>query len=118
MRRHAAPTVDALLEEVLDDAVKTAAIAIARTLAQRTAEQLEIGVRREVAKVGRGAAPRWAARRPRAALRRWAADRRARRVPTFVIELTGLATKKEIVARFGEGVVFEKGKPAPKPAKG
>ena len=117
MRRHAAPTVDAVLEEALDDAVETAAIAIARTLAQRTAEQLEIGVRRAVAKVGRGAL-RPGTRRPRAALRRWAADRRARRVPTFVIELTGLATKKEIVARFGEGVIFEKGKPAPKPAKG
>jgi hypothetical protein len=45
---------------------------------------------------------------------RWVADRRARRVPTFVIELTGLETKKQIVAKYGENVAFEKGKPAPK----
>jgi hypothetical protein len=49
---------------------------------------------------------------------RWIADRRARRVPTFVIEMTGgLDTKKKIVARFGENAVFEKGKPLPRPAK-
>jgi hypothetical protein len=36
-------------------------------------------------------------------------------VPTFVIELTaGLDTKKKIVAKYGDGAVFEKGKPAPK----
>ena len=48
-------------------------------------------------------------------LTRWAADRRARRVPKFVIEMTnGLETKKKIVAKFGEGAVFEKGKSLPK----
>ena len=44
---------------------------------------------------------------------KWTANPRARRVPTFVIEATGLKTKKEIVAKFGEGEVFEKGKPLP-----
>jgi hypothetical protein len=34
-------------------------------------------------------------------------------VPTFVIEATGLDTKKKIVAKFGEDAVFEKGKPVP-----
>jgi hypothetical protein len=29
--------------------------------------------------------------------------------------MTGLKTKKQVVAKFGDGVVFEKGKPAPKP---
>jgi hypothetical protein len=29
----------------------------------------------------------------------------------------GLDTKKRIVAKYGENVVFEKGKPAPKPAR-
>ena len=56
-------------------------------------------------------------RRPRAReeITKWVADRRARRVPTFVIELAGgLDTKKKIVAKYGPGVVFEKGKPAPK----
>jgi hypothetical protein len=48
---------------------------------------------------------------------RWVADRRARRVPKFVIEATGLDTKKKIVAKFGEGASFERGKPLPR-AKG
>jgi hypothetical protein len=47
----------------------------------------------------------------------WAADRRARRVPTFVIEATGLDTKKKIVAQFGEGATFVRGKPLPAPRK-
>jgi hypothetical protein len=38
---------------------------------------------------------------------------RARRVPNFVIDATGLDTKKKIVAKFGEGAAFEKGKPLP-----
>ena len=46
------------------------------------------------------------------------ADKRARRVPTFVIEMTGgMDTKKRIVAKFGENATFEKGKPLPKAAK-
>ena len=58
------------------------------------------------------------AARPRARreLSTWIADRRARRVPNFVIEMTsGLDTKKKIVARFGENARFEKGKPPPLP---
>jgi hypothetical protein len=43
------------------------------------------------------------------------ADERPRRVPNFVIEATGLDTKKKIVAKYGEGVRFEAGKPPPKP---
>ena len=46
---------------------------------------------------------------------RWVPDIHARRVPTFVIEMTGLDTKKAIVARYGDSAVFELGKPAPKP---
>jgi hypothetical protein len=45
----------------------------------------------------------------------WTADRRARRVPTFVIAATGLDTKKKIVAKFGENATFTKGKPLPSP---
>jgi hypothetical protein len=52
-------------------------------------------------------------RRTRGEMRHWTADKRARRVPTFVIDATGLDTKKEIVARFGENAAFEKGKPLP-----
>jgi hypothetical protein len=79
-------------------------------------EQLSVAAKR-----GGGHAParRAAVRRPRRVeLTKWVADRGARRVPTFVIELTGgLDTKKKIVAKFGENVVFEKGRPLPKPAK-
>jgi hypothetical protein len=44
---------------------------------------------------------------------RWVADNRARRVPNFVIEATGLDTKKKILATFGANAAFEKGKPIP-----
>jgi hypothetical protein len=70
------------------------------------------------------AAPVRAARRnvavPRAGeITRWVADNRARRVPTFVIEATGLDTKKQIVARYGANSAFAKGKSLPhaKPAQ-
>jgi hypothetical protein len=44
----------------------------------------------------------------------WVADTRARRVPTWVIQMTsGLDTKKKIVARFGPDARFENGKPLP-----
>jgi hypothetical protein len=41
---------------------------------------------------------------------RWVVDRHARRVPTFVIETTGLKTKAKIVAspKYGFGAVFDK----------
>ncbi len=48
---------------------------------------------------------------------RWVADGNARRVPKFVIEATGLDTKKKIVARYGPGVVFEKGGALPRPLR-
>jgi hypothetical protein len=44
---------------------------------------------------------------------RWVADNRARRVPNFVIEATGLDTKKKIVAKYGANAAFGKGKPLP-----
>lgn len=58
-----------------------------------------------------------AARSPRPAeITAWTTDRRARRVPNFVIEMTGLDTKKKIVAKFGENVTFRRGQALP-PAK-
>jgi hypothetical protein len=63
------------------------------------------------ARKARSAAPR---KRFRGEMTRWVADKRARRVPLFVIEATGLDTKKKIVKRFGENASFEKGKPLPK----
>jgi hypothetical protein len=34
-------------------------------------------------------------------------------VPTFVIKMTGMDTKKKIVAKYGASAVFENGKPLP-----
>jgi hypothetical protein len=115
-RTAASATLDALVRDALEPVVRRASAAIARAVAQLTAERLESelegGVARAVRARGGRAGRRMA--RPRTEITRWAADRRARRVPNFVIELTGLKTKKQIVAKYGEGVVFEKGKSAPK----
>ncbi len=109
------PSIDALVRDALDEVVKRASVSIARTLAQLTAERLEAELANEVARTGRGRGrgvrP---ARRARTEMSRWAADRRARRVPNFVIDMTGLKTKKQIVAKYGDGVVFEKGKALPR----
>jgi hypothetical protein len=112
-RPAATPSIDDLVRDALDGVVKRASVAIARTLAQLTAERLEAELQNEVARAGRGRGRR--GRGARGELSRWAADRRARRVPNFVIDMTGLKTKKQIVAKYGDGVVFEKGKAAPKP---
>jgi hypothetical protein len=48
---------------------------------------------------------------------RWVADSRARRVPTFVIDATGLDTKKKIVAKYDVNAAFEKGKSLPPAAR-
>jgi hypothetical protein len=80
---------------------------------QRALAEVEAGaVARARSTSKRPASPR--RRRTRAGeMTRWVADNRARRVPIFVIEATGLDTKKKIVARFGANVTFEKGKPLP-----
>jgi hypothetical protein len=51
----------------------------------------------------------------RGEITRWIADARARKVPTFVVEQTGIRTKAGIIAKWGENAVFEKGKPTPRP---
>jgi hypothetical protein len=112
-RPAATPSIDALVRDALDGVVKRASVAIARTLAQLTAERLEAELQSGVARATRGRGR--GGRAARGELSRWAADRRARRVPNFVIDMTGLKTKKQIVAKYGDGVVFEKGKAAPKP---
>ncbi len=100
-------SVDAILRETVDDVVERLSAVITR----QVAVLVQQGIREGLA--GRGAR-RTPARRPRGEITRWVADTRARRVPTFVIEATGLDTKKKIVARYGEGAAFEKGKPLPK----
>jgi len=119
MPRQARTTIDSVVREAMTDAVQRAARDIARTIAELAAAELtsrlEKGVPGLAGAAGRRGGRRRAARPVRGELSRWVADRRARRVPTFVIELTGLDTKKQIVARYGQGVAFERGRPAPRP---
>jgi flavodoxin len=110
-----ADSIDALLASAVGEAIAKVAPRIAKVIADSAAAQLE--ARLQVTTSGRRtrAAAAETRSRTRAEITKWVADRNARRVPNFVIELTGgLDTKKKIVARFGEGVVFEKGKPSPK----
>ncbi|MGA8890627.1 MAG: hypothetical protein WB493_03590 [Anaeromyxobacteraceae bacterium] len=110
-------SAEEIILEAVESVVERASAGISRAisdiLAARIDEELKAHVARAVGKKGRG---RGAARSaPRAEIEKWVADRRARRVPNFVIEQTGLKTKKQIVAKFGDNATFEKGKPAPKP---
>jgi Arc/MetJ family transcription regulator len=115
-RQSAEDVILQAVESVVERASAGISRAIAEILAVRIDEELRAQVAKAVGKGGRGRARKAAARAaPRAELNRWVADRRARRVPNFVIEQTGLKTKKQIVAKFGDNASFEKGKPAPKP---
>ena len=118
MARQATESMDDLVRSAMEGVVKRASSAIARVVAELAASRLDAELSAQVARAARhggGRGPKVQARRPaRVEMTRWAADRRARRVPNFVIAMTGLKTKKQIVARYGEGATFEKGKPAPK----
>jgi hypothetical protein len=112
------PTLDAILQSAMEPVLKRASAAIAKAIADMAAarldRELQVGIARGRGR-GRVAARVSRGDRPRGDITRWAADRRARRVPKFVIEMTnGLDTKKKIVAKFGSDAVFEKGKPLPK----
>lgn len=106
------PSIGAVLEEILSPLAERLALVIAESLATRVASLLEADVLRRVEAKDFGT--RRFRRRARGEITRWTADRNARRVPTYVIEATGLDTKKKIVANFGENAAFEKGKPLPK----
>ncbi len=112
-------SLDAILQSAMEPVLKRASAAIAKAIADMAAARLDRELQTGIARGrgrGRGAGRSARANRERGDLTRWAADRRARRVPKFVIEMTnGLDTKKKIVAKFGADAVFEKGKPLPKP---
>ncbi len=112
-------SIDEILRNAMEPVLKRASATIARAIADMAAErldsELQIGVAQSRGRRGRAVRSARPSRR-RSEITRWAADRRARRVPKFVIEMTnGLDTKKKIVAKFGADSVFEKGKPLPKP---
>jgi hypothetical protein len=118
-------SIDSILHEAAESVVQR----VSAVIAKQIGELVQEGIQRELASAGGARAPgrgrgrgrgvargvRAAARRPRIEITKWVADHRARRVPNFVIEATGLDTKKKIVAKFGDGATFEKGKPLPKP---
>ncbi len=111
-------TIDEIVRAAVTDAIRRITPAIQRQVAAYAAEELE----RNLAVNGARARQPTSARPPRRTrgedLTKWVADRNARRVPKFVIEMTGgLDTKKKIVAKFGENAAFERGKPLPKPMK-
>jgi hypothetical protein len=114
MPKRSTDSIDQIIRDAVAPVLARAAEAIARAVADQVDDQLAKQL--EMRKVPRGKGRAKTARaRSRQELTKWVADRRARRVPTFVIELTGgLDTKKRIVAKFGEGASFEKGKPLPK----
>ena len=106
-------SIEETIATAVSHAIANISPAIQRHVAELAAEELEKNLNVS-GKAGRARrVPRRA--RPRGAdLTKWVADKRARRVPKFVIEATGLDTKKKIVAKYGEGAAFEKGKPLPK----
>jgi hypothetical protein len=114
-RTAATASLDEIVKRSIEGVVERVSAAIARSIADTVATRLEAELKKSVGKGGKARRGKAVAARPRAEITKWVADRRARRVPTFVIESTGLKTKKAIVAKYGDGVTFEKGKPAPKP---
>ncbi len=101
--------IDAILRDTAERVVARVSAAIARQVGDLVQERLQ----RELA-ANPGARRAGRRGRGRGDITRWVADTRARRVPNFVIEATGLDTKKKIVARYGAGAAFEKGKALPR----
>jgi hypothetical protein len=109
-------TIEEIIAAAVSEAIAKISPAIQRRVAELAAEELEKNLAMNGKSPARGAGR--PARARGAELNTWVADRRARRVPTFVIEMTGgLDTKKKIIAKFGENAAFEKGKPLPKTVK-
>jgi hypothetical protein len=105
------PSIEAILRDAAEKVVARVSSAIARQVGDMVQERLQAELRNGSGPRRAGAARR---RRGPGEMTRWVADARARRVPNFVIEATGLDTKKKIVAKYGPGAAFERGKPLPK----
>jgi hypothetical protein len=111
-----AATISDIIQQAVASVVSRASKAIDEAISAAVAQRLRAEPRRSVTRVpARRERPVRRGRPARTEITKWVADRRARRLPTFVIEATGLDTKKKIVARYGANAAFEKGKPAPKP---
>jgi hypothetical protein len=103
-------TCDAVILEAISPVVARIAASIARDVSAMVAEQVKAALKDRAA-VSQTRLPSRRQARGRVEITRWVADRRARRVPNFVKEMTGLDTKKKIVAKYGPNASFEKGKP-------
>ncbi|HTP26677.1 MAG TPA: hypothetical protein VMK12_13620 [Anaeromyxobacteraceae bacterium] len=114
-RPASAGSIDDILRSAMEPVLRRASASIARAIADLAVERLDSELQGGVGRARGGHAIRSSRPRARTEITRWVADRRARRVPIFVIEMTnGLDTKKKIVAKYGQDAVFEKGKPLPK----
>jgi hypothetical protein len=113
-----ASSIDSIIQAAVSQALHKVVPAIHRHVAALAAEELERSLAVKNGVKGRGPARGPRPRARPADITKWTADKRARRVPKFVIEMTGgLDTKKKIVAKYGENAAFEKGKPLPKTSK-
>lgn len=117
MAREVAQSLDSIIEGAVTRVMRETAQVIAQRIATMSADRLnaELATAKSVAKQtvqAKTATPKQVRRAGE--IEKWVPDRRARRVPTFVIEMTGLDTKKKIVEKFGDTVVFRKGHAAPK----
>jgi hypothetical protein len=99
-----AAVIEAAVQSALSKVLPGIQRAINRAVEARLRDELALMPKRGRAAVRRAA---------RSEITRWVADNRARRVPNFVIEATGLDTKKKVVAKYGENAAFAKGKPLP-----
>lgn len=105
----ASDSLDDIVKDAIEGLVQRTAAALAKAIAAAVAARLEVELKNGTGKAPRGRAATGKAVRPRTELTKWVADKRARRV-------TGLKTRKAVVAKFGENAAFAKGKPAPKAA--
>jgi hypothetical protein len=105
------PPRNGSIDEILHDVASRVVSRVSAALARHVGDLVKEGVQREL---NSNTVRRARRARTRGEMTRWVADARARRVPNFVIEATGLDTKKKIVAKYGPNVAFEKGKPLPK----
>ncbi len=102
------------IDAILSDAASRVVSRITATIARQVGDLVDEGLRRELAANGVRRRSGGRRSRSRGEITRWVADSRARRVPNFVIDATGLDTKKKIVAKYGAGAAFEKGKALPR----
>jgi hypothetical protein len=110
-----ASNISDIIKEAVAAVVSRTSKAIDDAIRAAVAQRLRAEPRRSGSRVpARRERPVRRGRPARTEITKWVADRRARRVPTFVIEATGLQTKMKIVAKYGANAAFEKGRPLPK----